>query len=70
MCVCVCVCVCASSRLIYIYIYINREETHERKKNRYNKLLVDCVEKCWICHVIPIEVDCRGFLGHSVISFL
>ena len=22
------------------------------------------------CHVIPIEVGCRGFLGHSVISFL
>ena len=26
--------------------------------------------KGWICHVIPIEVGCRGFLGHSVISFL
>ena len=30
----------------------------------------DCVKKGWICHVIPIEVGCRGFLGHSVISFL
>ena len=24
----------------------------------------------WICHVIPIEIGCRGFIGHSVISFL
>ena len=28
------------------------------------------VGKGWICHVIPIEVGCRGFLGNSVISFL
>ena len=38
----------------------NREEAHERKENQYT----DCVEKGWICHVIPIEVGCRGFLGH------
>ena len=48
----------------------NREEAHERKKNRYETLRADCVEKGWICHVIPIEVGCRGFLGHSVILFL
>ena len=48
----------------------NREEAHEWKKNRYETLRVDCVEKGLICHVIPIEVGCRGFLGHSVISFL
>ena len=48
----------------------NREEAHERKKNRYETLRADCVEKGWICHVIPFEVGCRGFLGHSVISFL
>ena len=46
----------------------NREEAHERKKNRYETLRADCVEKSWICHVIPIGY--RGFLGHSVISFL
>ena len=45
-------------------------EEHERKKNRYETLRADCVEKGWICHVIPIEVGCRGFTGHSVISFL
>ena len=32
--------------------------------------LFGCVEKGWICHVIPIEVGCRGFIGNSVISFL
>ena len=48
----------------------NREEAHEWKKNHYETLLASCVEKGWICHVIPIEVGCRGFIGHSVISFL
>ena len=40
------------------------EEAHERKKNRYETLRVDCVKKSWLCHVMPIEVGCRGFLGH------
>ena len=48
----------------------NWEEAHELKKNRYETLHADCVEKGWICHVIPIEVGCCGFLGHSVILFL
>ena len=48
----------------------NWEEAHERKKKRYETLRAYCVEKGWICPVIPIEVGCRGFLGHSVISFL
>ena len=48
----------------------NREEALGRKKNRYETLRADCVEKGLICHVIPIEVGCRGFIGHSVISFL
>ena len=48
----------------------NREEAHEQKKNKYETLRADCVEKGWICHVIPIEVGRRSFLGHSVILFL
>ena len=48
----------------------NREEAHEQKKNQYETLCADWVEKGWIYHVIPIEVGCHGFLGHSVISFL
>ena len=47
----------------------NRGEAHERKKNRYETLRADCVEKGWICHVIPIEAGC-DFIGHSVFSFL
>ena len=65
----------------YIYIYSvllielavpweeNREEAHERKKNRNETLRADCVEKGWICDMIPIEVGYRGFIGHSVILF-
>ena len=48
----------------------NGEEAHMGKKNRYETSRADYVEKGWVCHVIPIEVGCRGFLGHSVISFL
>ena len=48
----------------------NREEAHDRKKNRDETLRADCMEKAWICHVIPTVVGCRGSLGHSVISFL
>ena len=48
----------------------NWEEAHEGKKNQYETLHANWVEKGWICHVIPIEVSCHGFLGHSVILFL
>ena len=48
----------------------NRKEAHKQKKNWYETLRADCMEKRWICHVIHIEVSSRGFLGHSVISFL
>ena len=48
----------------------NQEEAHERKKNQYEILRADCMEKGWICHVILTEVGCHSFLGHSVISFL
>ena len=48
----------------------NWKEAHEQKKNCYETLRADCMEKGWICHVIPIEVGCRGFIGHSVILFL
>ena len=42
----------------------NQEEAHKWKKNLYETLCADCMEKSWLCHVIPIEVGCRGFLGH------
>ena len=46
----------------------NRKEAHERKKNRYQTLRSDSVEKGWIWHVIPIEVGCRGFTGHCPVA--
>ena len=48
----------------------NGEEAPKVKKNRYKTSRADCVEKGWVCHMILIEVDCRGFLDYSVISFL
>ena len=42
----------------------------EMRVYRYETLRADCMKKGWICHVIPIELGCRGFHGHSVISFL
>ena len=32
-------------------------------------IYADCAEKGWICHVIPIEVGCHSFLGHSFCFF-
>ena len=48
----------------------NQAEAHKWKKNEYETLRADCVEKGWIYNVIPIEVGCRNFLRHSVILFL
>ena len=52
----------------------NQEKSHEPGEKLIRDtacwLCADCVEKGWICHVIPIEVGCRSFLGHSVTSFL
>ena len=33
--------------------------------NRRKTNMRHCVEKVWICPVIPLEVSCHGFLGHS-----
>ena len=41
----------------------NREEAHERKKNWYETLRADRVEKGWICHLIPIKLGCGGFVS-------
>ena len=46
------------------------KKTGRKQMSRRKTATRHCVEKDWICHVIPIEVGCRGFIGHSVISFL
>ena len=48
----------------------NMLEAYERKKTKYETLRSECEEKGWSCHVLPIEVGCRGFVGHTTISFL
>ena len=39
--------------------YLIRSFSYIFSVNVYNTL---CVEKGWICYVIPIDVSCRGFL--------
>ena len=41
-----------------------------RRKTNTRHCMPTALKKGWICHVIPIEVGCRGFLGDSVILFL
>lgn len=48
----------------------NMEAAFERKKTRYETLRADCEERGWSCHVLPIEVGCRGFIGHTMITYL
>ena len=48
----------------------NIEAVHEQKSDRYEDLRSDCIEKGWSCHVLPIEVGCRGYIAQSVVSFL
>ena len=47
-----------------------RKHTSGSQTDTRHTLCADCVDKGWICHVISIEVGCRGFLGLSVNSFL
>ena len=55
--------------VLLIELTVPWEEAHEQKKNCYETLRADW-KKNWICHVIPIELGCRGIIGHTVISFL
>ena len=48
----------------------NMDEAFERKKTRYETLRTECEDKEWACHVMPIEVGCRGFLGRTTTSYL
>ena len=39
------------------------EEAHERKKTKYEHLVIDCRMQGWKLRCMPIEVGCRGFVG-------
>ena len=48
----------------------NVEEAHERKKEKYEELVMQCKECGWRAHCYPFEVGCRGFVARSTTSFL
>ena len=48
----------------------NMEWAYERKAARYTDLQIQCEENGWKCAVFPVEVGCRGFVGHSTLKFL
>ena len=47
----------------------NVEEVHERKKEKYEKLVMQCGEGCQRAISYPFEVGCRGFAVQSMMSF-
>lgn len=42
------------------------EEAFERKRAKYEELSGECQSRGWRTRCNPIEVGCRGFVGHSV----
>ena len=43
----------------------NMEVAHERKTLRYEELAANARANGWKAEVLPVEVGCRGFHGHS-----
>ena len=41
-------------------------EAHERKRTKYEQLIIDCRAQGWKAKCMPIEVGSRGFVGHSL----
>ena len=48
----------------------NVEEAHERKKEKYEELVMQSEECGWRAHCYPFEVGCRGFVAQPTMSFL
>ena len=48
----------------------NIEWAHERKAIKYHNLKNQIEDNGWKCHVYPVEVGCRGFVGQSIVKFL
>ena len=48
----------------------NFDWAHQRKLEKYENLLEQCVRNGWITNVLPIEVGCRGFIANSSSAFL
>ena len=48
----------------------NLTAAHERKQDRYEKLVRECEESGWTVRHYSVEVGCRGFVGHSMRRWL
>uniref|UniRef100_A0A3B1JAJ2 Reverse transcriptase domain-containing protein n=1 Tax=Astyanax mexicanus TaxID=7994 RepID=A0A3B1JAJ2_ASTMX len=46
------------------------DEAHERKRTKYEELVIDCRKQGWKAKCMPIEVGCRGFAGQSLYKTL
>ena len=42
----------------------NVEEAHDRKKEKYEELVMQYKEHGWRAHCYPFEVGCRLFVAH------
>jgi len=42
------------------------EEANERKRAKYSQLVEECRSNGWRTICQPVEVGCRGFVGHSL----
>ena len=48
----------------------NLTAAHERKQDRYEKLVRECEERGWTVRHYSVEVGCRCFVGHSMRRWL
>lgn len=42
------------------------QEANERKREKYQDLVMECEERGWRADLWPVEVGCRGIVGRSV----
>jgi len=42
---------------------------HYRKLTRYESLVAECSAQGWKVFLLPFEIGCKGFVGHSFVKF-
>ena len=47
-----------------------RPFAHERKATKYHDMKNQIEDNGWKCHVYPVKVGCRSFVGQSTVKFL
>lgn len=48
----------------------NFDCAHERKAKKYDELIQECRARGWTADCFPIEIGCRGLVGHSFLAFV